>query len=420
MPRITGIRIEDVDTSMSSRGGRVLTVKVGSHSFQTPTRPFSVMEIGAKSFLGYRGTIQSDVAMLPVDFLGKRKEYFLKNNGVLHKTEQKLQSHVDSSISVPSIPVIQMDPLPVGDRGSLKIAYEMQKAIDGLLVLSMPEVSAGKEEFERCLKDWCDSAEDDGFGVAVHLSLKDDIDIFADKLDVVSEYSRTGCITAVNMRYVSPDGCRQQMARLWEKREALESIVNCSGMTGSGPEVARGLRDDLESSILQSGFDMITRKKTTPSQKYIAYLQMNRQFDSIDDFRIQRHDASASIAGDCWLSMTHPLECKCSVCRGDGPDRLRDRFNYLDNGEVSKSGMRYFSILHDHQSDIDELGVFRKYTSNGETREYNERLESNRAELINRVGPYRLHSRLVQRSVDTMFVALRPPSIHCFQSSGSL
>ena len=389
MPRISGIGIKEVDTTMSSKGGRILAVKVGSHSFRTPTRPFSVTEIGAKSFLGYRGTIQSDIATLPVDFSGDRKELFLKNNGALHKAECRLQTHVDASRSVPSIPVIQLDPLPATERSSFKIAYEMQKAMDGLQILSMPEVSAGKEGFEKCLKDWCVSAEDDGYGVAVHLSLKDGVDTFADKLDAVSDYSRTGSIIAVNIRYVNPVKCRQQMAALWDRREVLETIVNCSEVVAKdGTEVVRGLKTDLETSLLQSGFDMVTKKKKTLHPKCVAYLQSNKpcDSDSIDQFRVLRHDASVSIQSSRWLKMDHPPECSCSVCRGDDRDRLYERFNYLDNGDVSKSGMRYFSILHDHQSDMDELGIFRQYTANGETQEYNERIESNQAELIDLLG----------------------------------
>lgn len=381
MPRISGIGIRDVDTSMSSRGGRILNVKVGSHSFLTPTRPFTTSEIGAKSFLGYRGTIQSDIAALPIDFSGNRKEYFLKNNGVLHETERALQTHVDASRSVPSIPVIQLDPLPTTERSSFKIAYEMQKAMDGLQIISMPEASAGKEGFENCLKDWCRSAEEDGYGVAVQLSLKDDVRTFADKLDVVSDYSRTGSVVAVNIRFVDPNRCRQQMAILWDRREELEAIVNCSQVTSIGTEVARGLKTDLEAMLLQSGFDMLTKKKITPSRKYIARMRMDSSGNP-DDFKVLKHDASASIHSNCWLKMGHPPECSCSVCRGDDRNRLYERFNFLDNGDVSRSGMRYFSILHDHQSDMDELGVFRRYTANGETREYNERVESNQAELI--------------------------------------
>lgn len=387
MPRISGVRIDNVDSTLSSAGGRILTVKVGSHSFQTPTRPFTTAEIGAKSFLGYRGEISSDVATLPVDFSGKRKEYFLKNNGVLHKASHMLQNHVDSAFSVPSIPVIQLDPLPAEDRSSFKIAYDMQMATEGLMVLSMPEVSTGKAGFERCLKNWCDSADSDGYGVAVHLSLKDEVDTFADKLDVISEYSKTGCVTAVNIRYANPSVCVQQIAELWERREELETIVNCSEMMRGRSELAPGLKEDEETYLLQRGFDMITKKKITPSPKFMAYLSKNDPCspDAIDSFNVMEHDASASIHSSSWLKMVHPPECSCTVCRGDTRERLVERFNYLDNGDVSKSGLRYFSVLHDHQSDMVELNVFREYTASNGTKEYNERIEYRQKELIGKI-----------------------------------
>ena len=51
MPGIDRIRIKDVDTTLATKGGRVLEVRCGIRSFLTPTRPLSAAEIGAKSYL---------------------------------------------------------------------------------------------------------------------------------------------------------------------------------------------------------------------------------------------------------------------------------------------------------------------------------------------------------------------------------
>ena len=82
MPRIDSVRIKDVDSSLSTKGGRTLEVGCGGRTFSTPTRPLSTMDISAKSYLGYRGELKSDIAALTIDFSGGRKEYFLKRNGV--------------------------------------------------------------------------------------------------------------------------------------------------------------------------------------------------------------------------------------------------------------------------------------------------------------------------------------------------
>ena len=101
----------------------------------------------------------------------------------------------------------------------------------------------------------------------------------------------------------------------------------------------------------------------------------------IEAYKIARHSASAFIRKDAWNRMKHPPECRCSVCRGHERQELIERFGYLDDGSISKSGLRYFSALHDHQSDMQELEVFRKYTSSEGAREYDRRVDDNLSEL---------------------------------------
>lgn len=384
MPRINRIRIKEVDHTLSSKGGRVLEVTAGSHSFNTPTRPFTVAEITAKSYLGYRGVVQSDIAALPVDFSGKRKELFLKNNGALHAAETALQSKVDASRAFPSMPVMQIDPFDSGDMFAFKLAFEMQRSIDGLDILSMPEMRSDKSSFDRMVGNWSESSEEAGFGTAVHLALSEDVDAFAEKLDILADYSKTGAVQVLNIRYANPELHKQQLAALWLKRDDLEAIVNCTEMRSPRSESSSKLVQDEETLLLQNGFDTVTKKKITPSQQFVKKLASMPPIDSleeIDQFKIHRHDASASIKSTTWTKMEHPPECHCSMCRGDDREKLFDRFGYLDDGSISKSGMRHFSILHDHQSDIDELEIFRRYTASGGTAEYDERVESNLSEL---------------------------------------
>lgn len=380
MNKIGRIRIKDLDSSLSTKGGRILEIKVGSHSFQTPTRPFSVSEITAKSYLGYRGEIKSDIAALPVDFSGNRKELFLKNNGSLHNAERLLQSHSDASYNIPSVPVFQLDPFGSGDREAFKIAFEMQRYIEGIDLLSMPCMDAGKKDFERAVKDWIKSSEENGFGTAVQLFLDDDVTSFSEKLDILSPYTQSGAVQMISIQYALPSKHRQQLAALWSRREKLNAVINCIGARPQNSEVTKGLVADEEKELLQNGFDMITKKKNTINSKYLGFLKTQppiSSFEDIDNFKLSVHSASAGIKNQAWNTMKHPPECRCSVCRGDDRDRLIERFGYLDNEEISKSGLRYFSVLHDHQSDMIELEIFRKYTRTEGTKEYDQRIDDN-------------------------------------------
>ena len=384
MTKIDHIKIKDVDTSLATKGGRILEVRCGSHSFLTPTRPLSATEIGAKSYLGYRGEVKSDIAVTPVDFSGKRKELFLKKNGALERAEKLLQSYSDASYALPSMPLIQIDPFKAEDKSHFKLAFEVERSIEGVDILPMPGIIGNIASFEDIVQDWCGSSEENGFGSAVQLSLAEDVDSFSERLDILTEYSQSGLFQVLNVQYVQPSKCRQQLASLWGKREKINAIINCTGVTSSHSEPAPGIMADEETFLLQNGFDMITKKKHYVSQAYVKYLAVQPKamsIDDIDDYRIARHSASVSLRRNLWNRMEHPPECRCSVCRGQDREQLIERFGYLDNGDISKSGLRYYSVLHDHQSDMQELEVFRKYTASEGAEEYDRRVSDNLTEL---------------------------------------
>jgi hypothetical protein len=384
MPKIGEIKIKDIDTSLATKGGRVLEVKCGSHSFLTPTRPFSAAEINAKSYLGYRGEIKSDIAAIALDFSGKRKELFFKNNGALNRSEKLLQSYSDASYSLPSMPLFQIDPFKAEEKSHFKLAFEVERSIEGVDILSMPGVIGTAFEFEKLVKNWCESSESDGFGSAVQLSLTEPVDSFSEKLDVLADYSQSGLFQILNVQYAPPSKVRQQLAVLWDKREEMNAIVNCVGVMGPRSESVPGIARDEEIILLQNGFDMITKKKHSVSQSFVKYLAVQPKatsIDDVDDYKVARHSASATIRGKLWNTMKHPPECRCSVCKGQTRGELIERFGYLDNGDISKSGLRYYSLLHDHQSDMQELDVFRKYVMTEGTEEYNRRIDDNFSEL---------------------------------------
>lgn len=384
MPKISKIKIKDIDTTLATKGGRVLEIRCGSRSFLTPTRPLSATEISAKSYLGYRGEIRSDIAAIAVDFSGKRKELFLKKNGALSNSEKLLQSYSDAAYNLPSMPIIQIDPFQADERSNFKLAFEVERLIEGVDILSMPGMIGSIGSFESMVKDWCTSSEECGFGSAIQLSLAQDVDNFSERLDLLAEYSQSGLLQIINIQYASPSKCKQQLAALWGRREKLNAIINCTGFVSPRSESVPGVVSDEETLLLQNGFDMITKKKHSVSQKYVKYLAAQpgiSSMDEIDNYKIARHSASAFIRKDAWNRMKHPPECRCSVCRGHERQELIERFGYLDDGSISKSGLRYFSALHDHQSDMQELEVFRKYTSSEGAREYDRRVDDNLSEL---------------------------------------
>lgn len=384
MPKIDRIKIKDLDTTLATKGGRILEIKCGSHSFLTPTRPLSANEIVAKSYLGYRGEVKSDIAVMPADFSGQRKDLFLKNNGALGREEKVLQTYSDASYTLPSMPLIQIDPFKAEEKSHFKLAFEVERSIEGADILSMPGIIGNISAFGSLVEDWCSSSEDNGFGSAIQLSLAEDTDSFSERLDLLAEYSKSGLFQVLNVQYKHPKKCRQQLAALWGKREKINAIINCTEVVSSRSESSPGIMADEETFLLQNGFDMITKKKHSVSQGYVKYLAVQPKvasMDSIDNYRIATHSASASIGKDLWNRMEHPPECRCSVCRGQCREQLVERFGYLDNGDISKSGLRYYSVLHDHQSDMQELEIFRKYTASEGAGEYDRRINDNLSEL---------------------------------------
>ena len=204
-------------------------------------------------------------------------------------------------------------------------------------------------------------------------------------MDILCELSKTGSITIVNLVYANPANCVQQLAELWNRREDLWAIVNCSEVPSKGSAYRSGIHADLEEYLIQHGIDSITRKKRMMSPKSVYVLNRKESpadLNDIDSFDIAIHDASIRISKDLWNSTNHPLICNCSVCRGNNREQLIDRFAYKDNGDIARSGLRYYSKIHDHQSDQLELNRMRKFIKSNEMDEYELKIESDRNELL--------------------------------------
>jgi len=389
---IDSVKIKCVDRSIASKGARTLDVRVSSsESFETPTRPISTMELTAKSFLGYRGELTAPLSALPVDLsTGSKFQRFLKKNGTVNDTRRKLQSMSDSTYMCPSFPILQMPilkpPLTTEDELPFKIAFDMQCSVEDMDYICIPAVGPGASGFEKTVVDWCESAEDGcGKGAVPQIRLDEDPEIFSKKIGILCDLSKTGLVTIVNVIYANPDRNSLQLAELWSRREDMNAIVNCSEVPPKGNEFRKGVSMDLEEYLIQHGIDSITRKKGFISFKYMYKRNMEEpptDLDGADDYNMAVHSASVRISKNLWESTEHPLFCGCSVCRGDTREKLIDRFAYKDNGAIERSGMNYFSKIHDHQSDQSELSGMRRFIRSGEMAEYEEQLETKRKELL--------------------------------------
>lgn len=379
------VKVSHIDDSLSSKGARTLRVRIDSaRSFKTPTRPVSVKETSAKNFLGYRGEVDAPIFAYQMDLRTcGRFEKFRRNNGFIKDEKKYLQSALYSNYKRPSFTILQLPPLDSDDTHSFKVAFDMQKDVDSLDMMCIPELDQNSGGFEHIVNDWCRSAEDVGKSAVPQLYLGDCLKVFRERLDFLCELSSTGSIPVVNVRYHQDS--IHQLVSLWNRRDDLNSIVNCSEVPTGKSDISRGVSTDLETDLIQHGFDSVTRVKKTVSPKYMAMRNMEvapNSLNDIDSYKIARHDAAISIEGRMWQSMRHRPECSCSVCRGDQWGRILERFAYKDNGDISPSGLRYYSMLHDHQSDLVELGVMRDYIESDGGNEYDERISDNRATIL--------------------------------------
>ncbi|MFA6718799.1 MAG: hypothetical protein WCS15_06945 [Prevotella sp.] len=371
---IDKVSIGNTDTSVSGHGGRILNVKVSSSkSFTTPTRPLSVDEIRAKSFLGYRGELDCHMATLPL-FVGSATsqsyQKFLKNNGTVKNLEDKMQSASDRTCMIPHFPILQIASMKEKDTVPLKIAYEMQRTLVDIEYISMPPISEKSDIFKKMVVDWCESAERDmNSGVVPQISLNEDPSVLANKLDALIELSESEYINVVNLVFATPKDHINQYAQLWERRDKMNFIINCSQVPKGDMTSSQGMVDDYEPQLMQYGIDSISRRQNKVSSAFIAKRNMEppkQNLDDVDNYEIAVHDAAMYIPGINWRKADHEINCNCSICRGNSRKNIIDRFAYKDNGDIESAGLRYFSIIHDHQSDQIELEKMKSFIkSNG-------------------------------------------------------
>jgi len=387
---LRSVTVKNTDDSIAGLGGRVLGVRVSSSvSFETPIRPITSEEITSKSYLGYRGELQGQMAALPLYMGGQIFERFMKNNGTVKRIRDDLISHASSTFYLINYPILQMPPVAAGEKAE-KIAYELQCYAPMLDYVTMPPLECNADIFEKRILNWCESADsiEDGRGCVPQLSFTEEPELFESKLKKIANLSKTGCINVVNIQYASPLTHPHQYAALWSMRDDLQALINCSAVPPKENELVPGMSYDMETQLLRYGIDSISRKKYPIPPKFIAKRNMEpppSDLDNIDSFDYAVHPASIRIDSNKWMSMPHDTDCNCTVCRGRTRDELVDAFGYDDVGNISRSGLRYFSKMHDQQSDILELTSIRKYISSNNMRDYEERIKEEQSKYANAI-----------------------------------
>ena len=300
------IKIDSIDESISNRGGRTMEVRVSSSStFTSPLRPISTGEIRAKSFLAYRGILNAPIAALPMPITGEAYDKFLKNNGMVKNIKTELESLAISTSPLVKFPILKMKAIRYDEEFPLKIAFSMQSDMDSLDYLSMPNISCNPSAYSKSVTNWCETSIDDyEKGCVPQLSMKEDVDVLDEKLDVLSSLANSGLITIVNLIYANPNQYPIQYAKLWKKRNNLNFLINCSDVPMKGTVIREGvMASDMESTLTTYGIDSITREKRRLPPKAAARLRMEKPpntLSEVDAFDWAIRNASVMLNHHYW------------------------------------------------------------------------------------------------------------------------
>ena len=372
---ITDVKVNSIDQSVAGTGGRTLTVKRKSEGgFETPSRPYSLPEFIAKSYLGFRGTLDGYLGAVQIDLHGSRLDHFNSINGMYDRTRRTLIKYSDLTSCFDNFVILDVPPVnPLDDR-ALRIFFELQARSMYLQYMSVPPIITTKlDDFERIISDYSNSAQGFQKGIVPQIALNEAADVFKAKLDLLTRLAETGEIQIINLVYADPDKSIQNYLEVWNHRE-IRALINVSGVPRSGKEVSPGVFETYQSRILGYGVDTTTPIRETPSSKYVASQLLKPRptsLDGIDHFKWPIHPASAAINDQTWRSMpTEFIECDCKVCKAKKQDDLIGLYSREPNGLIEPSGMRYASNLHDALSSQNELELVRKMIRSAEMVEY--------------------------------------------------
>ncbi len=372
---ITSVKVGSVDETISGLGGRTLSVRLSSKpSFETPTRPFSAVEFGAKQYLGFRGTLDGNLGAIQLDLRGQRLQKFLGTNDSVISARRRLTSMADLSCCFENFAILDVPGQPVQDLSRIKLFLEMQRGVKTLNYVSMPPLQTNNPSvMEKTIAYSLGIVEGIGKGVIPQLTLADDVRFFKDKLKMLSSLAETGSIQIINLVYADPDTHPHQYLELWKNRD-IPAILNCSSVPRSKKEVSPGIIETPSITLQRYGIDTITPLTKTANPAWIIQ-QMNKphpsSFDQVNDYSWACHPGGAILTSKLWRSLpAHNVECNCKVCNGRSQSQILSNHCYNDLGLVDDSAIRKASQLHDAVSSQLEYVKMNRRIKSHEMAEY--------------------------------------------------
>lgn len=92
------VKVKEIDTSSLGSGGRIVELKNSyDDTILTPHRPASNTEFTAKSYLGFLDPLNNELGAIHIDLPPLKFAKFMKGNGTVKNTKQKLVKLSDLS-----------------------------------------------------------------------------------------------------------------------------------------------------------------------------------------------------------------------------------------------------------------------------------------------------------------------------------
>lgn len=372
---IKSVKVGPVDTTYFGFGGRILTItpKRGD-SFFTPTRPISIPELKSKQFLAFNELLGGCLGGVQIDVKGERYHRFMKRNGTVVYTRRTMTKFSDMSCCSENFAILDVPPIRATDEYALKLLLDMQVAIRTLKNISLPPLEISRpSEMTPILRWWIKDAEQFEKSIVPQVRIDDEPEKLRAKLKILTEMAESDEFHIVNLIYANPDTHPHQYATIWEQREK-RVLFNCSGVPSGGRFITLGMGESPIVAIQRYGIDTYTRRTSTISPRYYAWLQHQpapQSIDEIDGANWQYHPGAAVLEWRIWESLpSENVECRCKVCRGREQREIIDEYCHDEQGTIVKNGLDKASKLHDALSSEMEYVKVKKMIKSQEMAEY--------------------------------------------------
>ena len=173
---------------------------------------------------------------------------------------------------------------------------------------------------------------------------------FEEKLSVLTELSKSGIVSIVNLKYANPEQYLINFATLWDFARETNVLFNCYNVPSKGkPTISNDVWEEPILGLQRYGVDTITPIKYTPTREQVLRLQNQEPPSTIEEinFDWSYHPADAVLSKIHWIKLpSNSVECRCKLCKKRTQDDLIQKFAYNDLGELMPLSMKYTSELH--------------------------------------------------------------------------